>query len=78
MAQVLIRNIDDTVIENLRLRAKIKGSSLEQELRDILTRASALTGEQRSALLSGFRAKHGSPSVSRQPEDVIREERDAR
>ena len=78
MAQVLIRNLDNDVIERLRLRAKIKGASLEQELRDILTSASALTGDQRSALLSSFHAKHGPITARLNPEDMIRQERDAR
>jgi plasmid stability protein len=78
MGQVLIRNLDDDVIERLRLRATIKGASLEQELRDILTTASALTGEQREALLAGFHLRHGQIKVARNPEDLIREERDSR
>jgi plasmid stability protein len=78
MAQVLIRNLDEGVVARLRLRAKIKGASLEQELRDILTGAAALTGEQRDALLSGFHTRHGPVTVSQNPEDVIRQERDAR
>jgi plasmid stability protein len=38
MAQVLIRNVDDAVVENLKARAKRHGVSLEAELRDILQR----------------------------------------
>ena len=39
MAQVLIRNIDDAAIERLRARAARKKTSLERELRDIITEA---------------------------------------
>ena len=39
MAQVLIRNLDDAVVRRLKERAAAKGHSLEQELRDIVTRA---------------------------------------
>jgi plasmid stability protein len=38
MGQVLVRNLDDRVIESLRAKAELKGCSLEQELRDILTK----------------------------------------
>jgi len=38
MAQVLIRNVDDSVVDNLKARAKRNGVSLEAELRDILRR----------------------------------------
>jgi plasmid stability protein len=39
MAQVVIRNIDDDVMERLRARARRKGIALERELRDVLTAA---------------------------------------
>ena len=38
MAQVLIRNVDDGVVDKLKARAKRNGVSLEAELRDILQR----------------------------------------
>ncbi|MET0852848.1 MAG: plasmid stabilization protein [Candidatus Rokuibacteriota bacterium] len=39
MAQVVIRNIDDEAIRELKARARRKGVSLERELRTILTEA---------------------------------------
>jgi len=39
MAQVVIRNLDDTAIQRLKERAARKGSSLERELRTIITEA---------------------------------------
>ena len=39
MAQVVIRNIDDAVMEQLRARARRKGIALERELREVLTAA---------------------------------------
>jgi plasmid stability protein len=39
MAQVVIRNIDDDAIRELKERARRKGISLERELRTILTEA---------------------------------------
>jgi plasmid stability protein len=50
MAQVLVRNLDDRVIENLKLKAEIKGHSLEQELRAVLTAAALLTPEEKVSL----------------------------
>ena len=41
MGQVLVRNLDDRVIDSLKTRAALKGCSLEQELRDVLTAAAA-------------------------------------
>jgi plasmid stability protein len=56
MGQVLIRNLDDAVIECLRLRAELKGKSLEQELRDLLTRAAPMTSEEKIAVSRRLRA----------------------
>ena len=39
MGQVIIRNIDDDVLERLRARAARHGDPLEKELRSILTDA---------------------------------------
>ncbi len=36
MAQILIRNLDDAVVERLKVRAKGNGRSLEAEVRYIL------------------------------------------
>lgn len=47
MGQVLIRNLDDEVIQSLRYKAKANGRSLEQELREILTSAAPFTVEER-------------------------------
>jgi antitoxin FitA len=47
MGQVLIRNLDDSVIRAIKLKAELKGHSLEQELRDIIGRAAPLTPRER-------------------------------
>ena len=56
MAQVLIRNIDDAAIERLRARAARKKTSLERELRDIITEA----------------AQEGRPEVRRRAAEMRR------
>jgi plasmid stability protein len=61
MGQVLVRNLDDRVIETLKLKAEIKGRSLEQELRELLTAAAPLTGAEKVALLRKIQIK--SPAL---------------
>ena len=39
MAQVIVRQLDAAVIEIHRRQAKARGVSLEQELREVITRA---------------------------------------
>jgi plasmid stability protein len=59
MAQALIRNIDDELLERYRARAREKGSSLEQELREALRRAEPIVQprvEELKRLSAGLRA----------------------
>lgn len=56
MGQVLVRNLDDQVIEKLKTKAEIKGHSLEQELRDVITAAAPLTPDEKIALFKRLRA----------------------
>ena len=49
MAQVIVRNLDDQVVATLKRKAELHGCSLEQELRDILSKAARLTKEERVA-----------------------------
>ena len=53
MGQVLVRNLDDQVIESLKTKAELKGHSLEQELREVITAAAPLTPERKSRLRIG-------------------------
>ncbi len=56
MGQVLVRNLDDQVIDKLKTKAELKGRSLEQELREILTAAAPLTPDEKVALSRKVRA----------------------
>jgi plasmid stability protein len=56
MGQVLVRNLDDDVIDSMKTKAEIKGHSLEQELRDVITAAAPLTPEEKIALTEKWHA----------------------
>jgi antitoxin FitA len=56
MGQVLVRNLDDKVIKNFKTKAELKGHSLEQELRDLITAAAPLTPDEKAALSQKWRA----------------------
>ena len=56
MGQVLVRNLDDQVIESFKTKAELKGHSLEQELRETLTSAAPLTSDEKVALFRKIRA----------------------
>jgi plasmid stability protein len=76
MAQVLIRNLPDEIVERLKVRALNKGHSLEQELREIVTAAAPLTREEKLAIIDSFLAR--SPMAKHDSTDFIREDRDRR
>lgn len=77
MAQVIVRKLDDDVVESLKIKARLKGHSLEQELRDILKAAAGLTKEEKLKLLESIRAKQ-KRRLEDDSADLIREDRDSR
>jgi len=74
MGQVLVRNLDDRVIESLKTKAELKGCSLERELRDVLTNAAPLTPEEKIALFRKLRAM--TPPLGDDVRAAIRRGRD--
>lgn len=78
MGQVLIRNLDDSVIQRWKMRAELHGHSLEQELRLMITKHSGLSPEEKLALANRIRSKSLPGSESIDSTDLIREDRDSR
>ena len=75
MGQVIVRNLDDGVIAALKTKAALRGHSLEQELRSILTDAARLSAEEKLALSSRMRAM--TPGVlGTDSTDLVRADRD--
>ena len=79
MANIKVRNLDDSVATTLRARAKAKGVSLEEEVRRTLA---ASVEADRAELVRRARALHaaaggkpGKPQLD--SARIIREERDA-
>jgi antitoxin FitA len=77
MAQVLIRQLDDRVVEALRARAQAEGLSLEQSLRNLLTQA---VQRDESLHIELARLRTSTPAAARHLDVVqlIREDRDGR
>jgi antitoxin FitA len=76
MGQILVRNLEDTVIERLKARALKADKSLEQTVRDILVEAAKPSKEEIWAEIDRIRAEIGP--VSLDATDLIREDRDNR
>lgn len=76
MGQVLVRNLEDEVIETLKRRAAESGLSLEEQLRQILRdAASAAKEEDIEEAMARCRAMT-PPGPRALAEDIIREIRD--
>jgi plasmid stability protein len=59
MGQILIRNLDDSVLEALRRRAGARGRSVEEEARRALAASVGLTRDQALARLDEARKRIG-------------------
>ena len=66
MAQIVIRNLDDAVVEALRRRAAACGTSTEEQARRALTQAVGLDREEAARRLDAVRSRIGrleGPSI---------------
>lgn len=75
MGQVLIRNLDDAVIETLKKHAERANQSLEQSLRDLLNKA-AQDKDKEDFLAFADRIRARSKPVTIDATILIREDRD--
>jgi plasmid stability protein len=74
MATIIIRNLDDEVVERLRLQARLRGVSVEEEARRVLaegTRVSRSEIAERAAAIRARQRLHRSLGV-----ELIREDRE--
>jgi antitoxin FitA len=74
MGQILVRNLDDTVIERLKERASRDNASLEQTVRDILIAAARPSREE--AQEAARRIRSMLPPSPLDSTGLIREDRD--
>lgn len=76
MAQVLVRNLDDDVVARLKAQAANENLSLEQFLRNLLTRSTKpkLSKADYFAAVAAIRATVKPGGLD--PTDLIREDRD--
>jgi plasmid stability protein len=70
MGQILIRNVDDSVLEALRRRAADTGLSLEEAARRALTSAAGLSRDEAISRLNAIRSRIGEVEGSSVLEDV--------
>ena len=74
MAQILIRNLDDAVIDALRGRARDHGSSVEEEARQALAAAVGMSREDALRRIEAFQSKIG-PLPGETSLEILRRDR---
>lgn len=75
MAQIVIRNLDEAVVNALRRAAAANGISMEEQARRALTQAAGLDRQEAARRLTEFRNRIGripGPSVV----EMLRRDRD--
>jgi plasmid stability protein len=75
MAQIIVRNLDDTVVDRLKARARTNDRSLEAEVRLILEQSAKVdTVQARQIVMERRKKLQGREFVD--SVDLIREDRD--
>lgn len=73
--QLLIRDLEETVVDRLEARAQLTGLSLEQEVRRILTEAAKPEADDFPSISAAWRARF-TPLPGFDIVEAIREDRD--
>ena len=76
MSSITIRNLSDTVKQNLRVRAALYGRSMEEEARTILRNAVEQDAPSSAALLQRIRDRFvalGDVDLPQPPREAMRE-----
>jgi plasmid stability protein len=74
MAAIIIRNLDDGVAARLRVQARLRGTSVEEEARRILAEGTRLSRQQFLEEADAMRARQRRNRT--RAVDLIREDRD--
>ena len=77
MGQMIVRNLDDGIIERLKLQAKAANRSLEQQVREILAEAARPARADLLAEIGRIRESTRN-RVTGDSTDMVREDRDRR
>lgn len=76
MAQILVRDLEPTVVERLKERARCNGRSLQAEVAQILREAARMYTPEEALALSEMWHQRLAGSAFSDSADLIREDRD--
>jgi antitoxin FitA len=77
MSDLLIRDVDDQLVQLLKSKAEVNGTSLQQEATKALKKGSPMTAEERRGIFAAIEAQaNGFPKVITSGADMVRAIRD--
>lgn len=74
MAQILVRDLDEEVVEQLKKRAQKGGRSLQSEVKNIIEQAARMDMESALKLVNAIRKKFKKRKMT-DSTDLVREDR---
>lgn len=72
MGSLLIRDVDEEIVQRLKIRAKLNRTSLQQEATKALRQGTSLTGAERFAVIEEARRAGKLPKVTVVGADIVR------
>jgi plasmid stability protein len=77
MGDLLIRDVDDKLVQLLKSKAEVNGTSLQQEASKALRKGAPMTAEERRGIFAAIEAQGGGfPKVASSGADLVRAIRD--
>jgi plasmid stability protein len=77
MSDLLIRDVDEQLVQLLKSKAEVNGTSLQQEASKALKKGAPMTAEERRAIFTAIEAQEtGFPKVITPGADLVRTIRD--
>jgi plasmid stability protein len=76
MGNLLIRDVEDAIVQRLKVKARINRTSLQHEASKALGKGTVLTGAERKAIFDRIEAERGFPKVATGGAEMIRAIRD--
>ena len=77
MSDLLIRDVDDHIVQLLKSKAEVNGTSLQHEASKALRKGAPMTAEERRGIFAAIAAQEaGFPKVVTSGADLVRAIRD--
>jgi plasmid stability protein len=76
MGDLLIRGVEEAIMQRLKVKARLNRTSLQHEASKALGKGTVLTGAERRAIFDRIEAERGFPKVATSGAEMMRAIRD--